>query len=169
MSLITPDGVSLRPFLPNDTAAICELINTSIMELSCDDYNQDQCTAWANSLSDEKKLATRLADNVTLLALKNDIICGFITLKDNTQIDLLFTAPHFAKHGIATFLCGAIEMLSTGRKATKLTVDASDTALSLFITLKFTPMQRNTVTINGQWISNTTMHKQLNSQTVTTQ
>ncbi len=169
MSLITPDGVSLRPYLPSDLSEIAALINNSIMELGAEDYNSDQCAAWANSLTDEAKLGSSLAQNVTLLALKNDEICGIIALKNNTQIDLLFTDPHHARQGIATFLIGAVEMLSTGRKATQLTVDAPDPALSLFTTLSFTPMQRNTVTVNGEWLSNTTMHKLLNSKLVTTQ
>jgi putative acetyltransferase len=162
MSLVPPNGVSLRPFLPSDIASLVELIQASIYELASEDYSSDQCTAWCETLSDEAKLAERLSKSVTLLALHEDEPCGFIALKDNTTIDLIYTAPHFAQKGVATFLCGAIELLATGRKSTKLIVDASDTAIPLFTKLKFTPVQRNTVTINGQWLANTTMQKELN-------
>jgi putative acetyltransferase len=162
MPLIPPNGVSLRPFLPSDIASISELIQASINELGSEDYSADQCAAWGETLSDEAKLVERLSKSVTLLALHEDEPCGFIALKDNIIIDLIYTAPHFAQKGVATFLCGAIELLATGRKSTKLIVDASDTAVPLFTKLKFTPVQRNTVTINGQWLANTTMQKELN-------
>ena len=46
-----------------------------------------------------------------------------------------------------------------GRK--RLTVDASDTAEPLFRKRGYTPKQRNTVTLNGEWLANTTMQKTL--------
>ncbi len=171
MSLTPPNGVSLRPYLPSDIGSIMELIQASIYELASEDYSSDQCAAWAGMLSDEAILSERLAKSVTLLALHEDEPCGFVALKDNTHIDLVYTAPHFSQKGVATFLCGAIELLATGRKSTKLIVDASDTAIPLFTKLKYTPVQRNTVTINGQWLGNTTMQKELNpnSAPITTQ
>ena len=40
-------------------------------------------------------------------------------------------------------------------------MDASDTALPFFTGRGYEPVQRNTVTLNGEWLANTTMEKKL--------
>ena len=161
MSLIPPNGVSLRPYLQSDLPQLHALIQASINEIASEDYSADQCAAWVSSIGTEADIATRLEKTVTLLALYDGEPCGFISLKDNTHIDMIYTAPEFAGKGIATFLCGAIELLAAGRKSSKLMVDASDTALQLFTALKYEPVRRNTVTLNGHWLANTTLQKEL--------
>ncbi len=162
MSLTAPSGISLRPYLPSDASQLCDLIKDSIYELASEDYNANQCAAWAESATNKQEFIKKLEKAVTLLAIYEDETCGFISLKDNIQIDMLYTSPRFAGKGIATFLCGAVELLAMGRKSSKLTINASDTAISLFTHLKYKPVRRNTVTINGEWLANTTMEKDLN-------
>ena len=58
-------------------------------------------------------------------------------------------------------LVDALEKLAGARGAKTLTVDASDTAEPLFRKRGYTPKQRNTVTLNGEWLANTTMQKAL--------
>ena len=48
-----------------------------------------------------------------------------------------------------------------GRGAEKLTVDASDTAQGFFAKRGYVAMQRNSITINDEWLANTTMQKAL--------
>ena len=58
-------------------------------------------------------------------------------------------------------LLDAVEKLAKARGATRLTTDASDTALGFFAKHGFVPQQRNTVSLAGQWLANTTMYKPL--------
>jgi putative acetyltransferase len=58
-------------------------------------------------------------------------------------------------------LVDALEKLAGARGAKTLTVDASDTAEPLFTKRGYVAMQRNTVTLNGEWLANTTMQKSL--------
>ena len=58
-------------------------------------------------------------------------------------------------------LCEALEKLAGGRGAKILTVDASDNAAEFFLKRGYIGMQRNTVTVNGEWLANTTMQKKL--------
>jgi putative acetyltransferase len=59
-------------------------------------------------------------------------------------------------------LCDALEKLAGARGAKSLTVDASDTAQEFFTKRGYIAKQRNTVTMNGEWLANTTMQKSLN-------
>jgi len=58
-------------------------------------------------------------------------------------------------------LCEALEKLAGARGAKLLTVDASDNAQEFFLKRGYVAMQRNTVTVNGEWLANTTMQKTL--------
>jgi putative acetyltransferase len=58
-------------------------------------------------------------------------------------------------------LCEALEKLAGGRGAKSLTVDASDNAEAFFLKRGYVGKQRNTVTVNGEWLANTTMQKAL--------
>jgi putative acetyltransferase len=58
-------------------------------------------------------------------------------------------------------LCDALEKLAGSRGAMSLTVDASDNATEFFAKRGYVAKQRNTVSINGEWLANTTMQKDL--------
>ena len=58
-------------------------------------------------------------------------------------------------------LCEALEKLAGGRGAKALTVDASDNAEPFFKKRSYVGKQRNTITVNGEWLANTTMQKTL--------
>ena len=71
--------------------------------------------------------------------------------------------PSAAGQGVASMLCDALEKLAGGRGAKSLTVDASDNAEGFFVKRGYVAKQRNTVTVNGEWLANTTMQKSLTS------
>jgi putative acetyltransferase len=58
-------------------------------------------------------------------------------------------------------LCDALEKLAGSRGARSLSVDASDNAQEFFLKRGYVGKQRNTVTVNGEWLANTTMQKTL--------
>ena len=58
-------------------------------------------------------------------------------------------------------LVDALEKLAGSRGAKSLTVDASDTAQGFFAKHGYTAQQRNSVTVNDEWLANTTMKKTL--------
>ena len=58
-------------------------------------------------------------------------------------------------------LCDALEKLAAARGAKELSVDASDTARGFFEKRGFVAKTRNTVSLAGEWLANTTMVKPL--------
>ena len=58
-------------------------------------------------------------------------------------------------------LYDAVEKLATARGATRLTVDASDSASRFFQKRGFVAQRRNTVICGDEWLANTTMEKKL--------
>ena len=152
---------ALRPFLPTDTPVLAAIFAASIEELTGDDYSEAQQEAWASAVEDEEKFGQRLASELTLVATLQNSPVGFAALKGPDHIDMLYVHPGAVGQGVAAMLCDALEKLAGARGATKLTVDASDNATEFFLKRGYVAMQRNTVTINGEWLANTTMQKTL--------
>jgi len=152
---------ALRPFLIEDTPVLAEIFRASISELAADDYSERQQEAWISAADDEDAFAQRLQKQLTLIATMNGSPVGFASLENNELIDLLYVHPAAAGQGAGTMLADALEKLAKARGAKKLRADVSDTAEPFFKKRGFTPWRRNTVQRGGEWLSNTTMEKAL--------
>lgn len=150
----------LRPFLPDDVPLLVAIFTASIEELTGDDYSEAQQQAWMEAAEDEE-FGKRLASDLTLIATLEGSPVGFASLRGADHIRMLYVHPAVAGQGIATMLVDALEKLAGSRGATALTVDASDTAQNFFAKRGYTAQQRNSVTINDEWLANTTMKKTL--------
>jgi putative acetyltransferase len=152
---------ALRPFLAADTPVLAAIFAAAIEELTGDDYSEAQQQAWASAADDEEKFGNRLAGELTLVATLQNSPVGFASLRGNDHIDMLYVHPSATGQGVASMLCDALEKLAGGRGAKNLTVDASDNAEGFFSKRGYVGKQRNTVTVGGEWLANTTMQKAL--------
>ncbi|WP_314945532.1 GNAT family N-acetyltransferase [Bradyrhizobium cosmicum] len=150
----------LRPFLADDVPLLAAIFTASIEELTGDDYSEAQQEAWMAAAEDEE-FGRNLAADLTLIATLEGSPVGFASLRGADHIRMLYVHPAMTGQGIATMLIDALEKLAGGRGAKDLTVDASDTAQGFFAKRGYTAKQRNTVTVNGEWLANTTMQKAL--------
>lgn len=152
---------ALRPFLATDTPVLAAIFAASIEQLTGDDYSEAQQQAWASAADDEEQFGKRLASELTLIATLQGSPVGFAALKGADHLDMLYVHPGAVGQGVASTLCEALEKLAGGRGAKSLTVDASDSALEFFAKRGYVAKRRNTVTVNGEWLANTTMQKTL--------
>jgi putative acetyltransferase len=152
---------ALRPFLPADTPVLAAILAAAVEELTGDDYNEAQQEAWAAVADDEEAFGKKLAGGLTLIATVQSAPVGFASLRGKDHIDMLYVHPGAAGQGVASMLLDALERLAGSRGAKSLTVDASDNAQSFFAGRGYVAKQRNSVTINGEWLANTTMQKTL--------
>jgi putative acetyltransferase len=152
---------ALRPFLAADTPILAAIFVAAVEGLTGDDYNEAQQQAWASAADDEEQFGKRLGSELTLIATLRNSPVGFASLKGADHIDMLYVHPGAAGQGVASMLCEALEKLAGGRGAKNLTIDASDNAERFFQKRGYVGMQRNTVTVNGEWLANTTMRKTL--------
>jgi putative acetyltransferase len=151
---------ALRPFLAEDVPVVIEIFTSAIEELAAEDYGEAQLAAWV-AQADEEAFAARLAGQLTLVATLNHSPVGFASLRGNDVIDMLYVHPAAARQGVATLLVDALEKLAAARGATRLSVDASDTAAPLFLKRGYTADRRITREVAGEWLGNTSMHKAL--------
>jgi putative acetyltransferase len=153
--------MALRPFLPADTPLLAEIFRASITELTGDDYSEAQQEAWASAAEDEAGFGSKLAGGLTLIATLEGSPVGFASLAGGDKIDMLYVHPAVAGQGVGAMLIDALEKLAGARGAAKLSVDASDSARGFFEKRGYVAQQRNTVTVAGEWLPNTTLQKPL--------
>ncbi len=156
--------LALRPMLPTDVPLLAEIFRAAIEELTIDDYSEAQQEAWASAADDEEEFGAKLAGELTLVATFAGAAVGFASLAGNTRIDMLYVHPAAAGQGAGAMLADALEKLAAARGADELTVDASDAARSFFEKRGFKAQSRNTVTVGGEWLANTTMTKPLTAK-----
>lgn len=152
---------ALRPMLPADVPLLAEIFRASVEELTADDYSPAQQEAWASIVDDEDAFAEKLGGQLTLVAMLNGSPVGFASLEDADTICFLYVHPAAAGQGAGSMLCEALEKLAAARGTTRLMTDASDTARDFFTQRGFIAQRRNTVTLGGEWLANTTMEKSL--------
>jgi len=153
--------LALRPYLPADTLLLAEIFREAIAELTGDDYSEAQRQAWAAAADDEAAFGKKLASQLTLVATLEGSGVGFASLAGGGKIDMLYVHPAATGQGVAAMLVDALEKLASSRGAERLAVDASDSARGFFEKRGYIAQQRNTVSTGGEWLANTTLHKQL--------
>ena len=161
MMAVANPKAALRPFLPADAPMLAEIFRASIAELTADEYSEAQQEAWAATADDEKAFAARLGKQLTVVGTLDGSPVGFISLAVPERIDLLYVHPAATGRGVGAMLYDAVEKLATARGATRLTVDASDSASRFFQKRGFVAQRRNTVICGDEWLANTTMEKKL--------
>jgi putative acetyltransferase len=153
--------LALRPYLPDDAAVLAEIFRAAVAELTADDYSEAQQDAWASAAEDVAEFGKDLAGQLTLIATMEGSPVGFASLEGQDKIGMLYVHPAVAGQGVGAMLVDALEKLAGGRGVAKLKVDASDSARGFFEKRGYVAQQRNTVTVAGEWLANTTLQKPL--------
>jgi putative acetyltransferase len=138
--------MKIRAYTENDAGAVAALFTASVHELGSPHYDTLQRHAWAPRPPDPLRWSTRLAGLHTLLAEEGDELAGFISYECDGHIELLFTAPGFARRGVASFLYQHMEHLFVGAS---LFTEASLAAKPFFLRQGFQVVEEQDVERNG--------------------
>ena len=153
--------LAMRPFLPADAALLREIFRDSIEELTSDDYTEAQQEAWASAADDADDFREKLSTQMTLVATLEGSPVGFASLEGKDKIGMLYVHPAATRQGVGAMLVDALEKLVASRGVAKLIVDASDSARGFFEKRGYIAQQRNSISIGDEWLTNTTLQKQL--------
>ena len=153
--------LAMRPMLQTDVPLLAEIFRASIEELTADDYSEAQQEAWASAADDEEEFGARLAGELTLVATFGGSPIGFASLADNTASTCSTCIR--PRPGRAPPPCCAMRWKNLPPPAAprNSSVDASDTARGFFEKRGFVAKTRNTVSLAGEWLANTTLIKPL--------
>ncbi len=94
--------IDVRPYEPSDLDDVIDVFLRSVREITSLDYNAQQIDAWAQV--DRAEWALARMSRSTWVALSGERVAGFIDLKSDGLIDMLFVHPDFQRKGVATAL-----------------------------------------------------------------
>ena len=141
-----PPSLRLRTYHADDLAALVALFQASVSQLTTEHYDAAQRQAWAPEVADLPAWQTRLASLELLIAEDDLVIAGFIGFSFDGHIDLLFTAPGFARQGVASTLYAAAEQRLRAAGVREVFTEASLVAQAFFARQGFSVQQAQTVT-----------------------
>lgn len=141
--------MNIRLFAEQDLADVVALFTDSVHQLASRSYTPEQLAAWAPLSPDLEQWRSHLSGVETLVAESRGVLAGFISFTSRGHVEFLFTAPMFARRGVASLLYEAASQRLAANGIGTLTTDASLEARPFFESRGFKVTEEQTVERNG--------------------
>lgn len=153
--------IILIPYEINYADALAEIFHAAVRIGAASDYSKEQLCAWAPDTVEQEAWHVKRSLYPTWVALYETLPAGFIDLKLDGYIDMLYVHPDFHRRGIASTMLRHIFKEAEQRSIKQLFVEASITAHSFFESMGFSTIRHQVVFYNGQSFTNFQMQKML--------
>ncbi|MFC4258858.1 GNAT family N-acetyltransferase [Marinobacter lacisalsi] len=156
------NNIRIRKYQIQDLSPLVRVFTESVHELTATAYDETQRYAWASRMPHLDSWQQRLESLETLVAEDGDELAGFISYDHDGHIDLIFTAPNYARQGIASSLYREAEQNLTTHGVSELYTEASVVARPFFESHGFKAIEEQRETIRGNHLLRYLMRKSLN-------
>ncbi|MHC0440099.1 GNAT family N-acetyltransferase [Flavobacterium sp. 3-210] len=153
--------MNFRKATISDLAEMQKLFVQTIRSVCKNDYNPAQIEAWTSGAKITERWIDVVEKQFVLLAIIQDKITGFGTLKDNNYIDFFFIHKDFQRQGIANKIFTELELEAKKHNSKIITSDVSITAKPFFEKKGFVVKIEQKNRIKGVEIINYKMEKEL--------
>ncbi|GAA3764938.1 GNAT family N-acetyltransferase [Flavobacterium ginsengiterrae] len=116
----------------SDLEEMQKLYVETIQSVCKNDYNEEQRKVWSSGINNTKRWIEVLNTQFVLLAIIENQIAGFGTLKDGNYIDFFYIHKDFQRQGIADNLLNELEVEAKKHNSKIITSDVSITARPFF-------------------------------------
>ncbi|MFO8142239.1 MAG: GNAT family N-acetyltransferase [Marinobacter sp.] len=159
--MTTATSITIRKFRIQDLSPVVRLFTDSVHELTAAAYDETQRYAWASRTPNLDIWQQRLEAMETLVAEDGSALAGFISYEPDGNIDLVFTAPNFARQGIASVLYLEAEKQLRAKGVKELRTESSVVARPFFERHGFDVVEEQRVTVRGAHFLRYSMRKSL--------
>ncbi len=149
----------IRKLLDDEYSEVIKLIYDSVHTVCKDDYSKKELDAWAPPSFDFIKFQKALNGCVNLVALKRNLIVGFISMEKSGYINRLYTHKDFLRQGIASSLMKKAEEWAVNHNVYELSLDSSRTAKGFYIKMGFSENGVSVTSHRGVIFRNAVMKK----------
>lgn len=115
-----------------DVAEMQQLYIETIESVCKNDYNEEQIKVWSSGVNNMQRWTEVIENQFVLLAITENKIVGFGTLKDGNYIDFLYIHKDFQRQGIADKILNQLELEAKNHNSKIITSDISITAKPYF-------------------------------------
>lgn len=164
MTAPRPSAFHLRTYQTDDLPGVVALFQAAVSQLTTTHYDAAQRQAWAPAAANMPEWQIRLSEIDLLIAEDGHSIAGFIGFTQDGHIDLLFTAPRYARQGVASTLYAAAEARLQASGVCTVFTEASLVALAFFARQGFSAEHAQTVTRGAVTLPRMLMRKKLEPQ-----
>jgi len=145
----------------SDLNEMQQLYIETIQSICKNDYNEAQREAWISGVKNTERWIAVIETQYVLLAVIENKIAGFATLKDGDYIDFFYIHKDFQRQGIADKLLTELELEAQKQHSKMITSDISITAKPFFEKKGFVAKaEQKNIRLNVELI-NYKMEKQL--------
>ena len=152
-------AVKLRPYQPDDAAALLSLFRDTIRRVNSRDYDPWQIRAWASDDINPADWTDRFFGRYVVVAEDAGQPVGFAELVADGHIDRLYVSADHQGQGVGRHLLEAVAAEARRLGLARLVVEASITARPFFEAQGFTVLNPQTVTCRGAEFINYRMER----------
>lgn len=153
--------MNIRKATISDLPEMQELFVQTIQSVCKNDYNPEQIEAWTYGINNKERWLEVIETQYVLLAVIENKIAGFATLKNGNYIDFFYIHKDFQRQGIADKLLAKLELEAQKQHSKMITSDISITAKPFFEKKGFVAKaEQKNIRLNVELI-NYKMEKQL--------
>lgn len=145
----------------SDLNEMQELFVQTIQSVCKNDYNPDQINVWTSGVKNKQRWIDVIKTQFVLLAIIQDNIVGFGTLKEGNYIDLFYIHKDFQRQGIARKILNELELKARNQHSKNITSDISISAKPFFEKNGFTVKVEQKNIVSEVEIINYKMEKKL--------
>jgi len=116
----------------SDLQEMKQLYIETIQSVCKNDYNPAQIEAWISGVKNTDRWTEVIESQFVLLAIIQNQIVGFGTLKDGNYIDFFYIHKDFQRQGIADKILAELELEAKNHNSKIITSDISITAKPFF-------------------------------------
>lgn len=116
----------------SDLPEMQKLYVETIQNVCKNDYNKEQIQVWSSGVENTERWLEVIHSQFVLLAIIDNKIAGFGTLKDGNYIDLFYVHKDFQRQGIADKILNELEIEAAKYHSQVITADISITAKPFF-------------------------------------
>ena len=109
-----------------------QLYIETIKSVCKNDYNPEQIEAWIYGVNNKERWIEIIEKQYVLLAIIENKIAGYGTLKDGNYIDFFYVHKDFQRQGIADKILTELELEAKNQDSKTITSDISITARPFF-------------------------------------
>ena len=161
----TSSQLELRTYEAGDAAQLADLYFRSARVLGARRYSLEQVSAWAPAPADPAIVHGRASDGRTTVVAVDcqGAVLGYGDLEADGHIDHLYCRPEAAGTGVAAAILGELKVRAQEQGVSRLYVEASELARSLFERHGFTVQHRRDFEVRGVAIHNYAMECRLSA------
>jgi putative acetyltransferase len=159
---MSANTLQVVPYEEDMLEEILTLFYQTVHTVCRKDYTLRQLDVWAPRHPLKGAWEKKLAESWVRVARMENKIVGFCNLQEkNCYFDCLYVHKDYQGRGVASALVKKLELRAIEAKISKLTVDASATALPFFKQKGYHMLKKQTVVREGEELTNYVMEKTL--------